>query len=152
MPDATSPDAGVRVSPRLFVPEQELQWRATTGGGPGGQHVNRSATRVELRWWPAQSSALAAALTQAHRERVLARLAARLDADGALRLVSSEHRSQRQNRTAAEARLASIIRAALPDPVPRRPTRPTRASVERRLDDKRRQGERKRERRRRDAE
>jgi ribosome-associated protein len=136
------------VTHRLTLPSHELQIRATTGGGPGGQHVNRSATRVELRWWPARSEALAAALSPEHRARVLARLAGRLDTDGALRLVASEHRSQQRNREAAEDRLARILRAAIPDPVPRKATRPTRASVERRLDAKRRQGDRKRERRR----
>jgi ribosome-associated protein len=144
--------AGVTVTHRLVLPAQEFQIRATTSSGPGGQHVNRSATRIELRWWPAHSDALRAALTPAHRARVLARLAARLDADGALRVVASEYRSQRRNRESAEARLASLVRAALPDPVQRKATRPTRASVERRLEVKRRQGDRKRQRRQDDQE
>jgi len=142
----TVTDEGLVLTPRLTIPFDEFELRATTGGGPGGQHVNRSATRVELRWVPAASPALAAALSPDHRARVLVRLATRLDPGGAMRLVAGEHRSQRRNRDAALERLASIVRAALPDPVPRKPTAPTRASVHRRLEDKKRRAHRKRER------
>ncbi len=138
------------VSPQLVIPFGEFDVRATTGGGPGGQHVNRSATRVELRWFPATSAALAAALAPAHRERVLQRLRGRLDGSGAIRLVAAEHRSQRRNRDAALERLAAIVRAALPDPTPRKATKPTRGAVERRLLEKKRRGDVKRERGRRD--
>lgn len=112
--------------------------------------MNRSATRIELRWHPASSAALEAALTASHRERVLQRLASRQDASGTIRLVSSEHRSQRRNRDAALERLASIVRAALPDPVPRKATRPSQGAVERRLVEKKRRSDIKRERQRRD--
>jgi len=142
----TVTEAGLMLTPRLTIPLEEFVLRATTGGGPGGQHVNRSATRIELRWVPAESPALAAALTPDHRARVLVRLATRLDPSGAMRLVAAEHRSQRRNRDAALERLAAIVRAALPDPVPRKATAPTRASVHRRLDDKKRRAHRKRER------
>jgi ribosome-associated protein len=138
------------ISAHLAVPHEEFDVRATTGGGPGGQHVNRSATRIELRWQPAQSASLRAALGDAHHERVLQRLSGRLDASGTMRLVSAEHRSQRRNRDAAMERLAAIIRAALPDPVPRKATKPTRGAIERRLDDKKRRASVKRERGRRD--
>ena len=134
----TASEEGVVISARLTIPESELEEQATTGGGPGGQHVNRSATRVALRWTPAASPALRAALSPEHRERVLARLAGRLEADGALRFVAGEHRSQRRNRDAARARLATVLRAALPDPRPRKATQPTRRSVEQRLDTKKR--------------
>ncbi len=138
------------ITHHLSIPLSELDVRATTGGGPGGQHVNRSATRIELRWHPASSESLVASLSTAHRERVLQRLAGRLDSAGYLRLVAAEHRSQRRNRDAAADRLASIIRAALPDPVPRKATRPTRGAVERRLDEKKRRSTVKRDRGRRD--
>lgn len=139
-------DDGLRLSPRLTISLEEFELRATTGGGPGGQHVNRSHTRIELRWVPSASPSLRAALTPEHRERVLSRLGTRIDPSGAMRLVSMEHRSQRRNRDAALERLASIVRAALPDPVPRKATVPTRASVQRRLEDKQRRAARKRER------
>jgi ribosome-associated protein len=142
----TVTEAGLLVTARLTIPFEELSFRATTGGGPGGQHVNRSATRIELRWVPDASPALAAALAPDHRGRVLARLAHRLDPSGAMRLVAAEHRSQRRNRDAALERLSAIVRAALPDPVPRKATAPTRASVHRRLDEKKRRALRKRER------
>lgn len=136
------------ITPRVHLAVAECEVRATTGGGPGGQHVNRSATRVELRWRPAVSESLRRALAPDHFDRVLARLRRRLDADGTLRIVASEHRSQRRNRDAALERLATIVRVALPDPVARKATRPTRASVERRLDTKKRRSHVKRERRR----
>jgi ribosome-associated protein len=136
------------ITPRVQLVVAECEVRATTGGGPGGQHVNRSATRVELRWRPATSDSLRRALAPDHFDRVLARLRRRLDADGTLRIVASEHRSQRRNRDAALERLATIVRVALPDPVVRKATRPTRASVERRLDTKKRRSHVKRERRR----
>jgi ribosome-associated protein len=98
---------------------------------------------VELSWNVAASRAL----DEAQRARLLHALRSRLTADGTLRVVASERRSQAQNREAAEGRLAATVRRALVVPKKRRPTRPTRASVERRLDAKRRRGERKRQRR-----
>ncbi len=132
------------ITAHLALPYDELEVRATTGGGPGGQHVNRSATRIELRWQPVASAALIAALSPAHRERVLQRLAGRLDGAGMLRLVAAEHRSQRRNRDAAMDRLAGIVRGALADPIPRKATRPTRGAVERRLQEKKRRSDVKR--------
>ncbi|HUX33694.1 MAG TPA: alternative ribosome rescue aminoacyl-tRNA hydrolase ArfB [Gemmatimonadaceae bacterium] len=131
------------VSASLSIPRHELAVRASRAGGAGGQHVNTSSTRVELEWNVARSRAL----SDAQRERLSRALASRLTADGTLRVVASERRSQTQNREAAEGRLAALVRRALVVPKRRRPTRPTRASVERRLDDKRRRGERKRKRR-----
>lgn len=147
-PDDTS--GALVINHHLSLNPDELDFRATTGGGPGGQHVNRSATRIELRWSPMMSGSLARALSPAHRERVLQRLSGRVDSAGVLRLVAAEHRSQRRNRDAAAERLVSIIRAALPDPIPRKATKPTRGAVERRLDEKKQQASRKRERSRRD--
>lgn len=117
--------------------------RASRAGGAGGQHVNTSSTRVELEWNVGASRAL----QETQRERLLRTLRARLTADGTLRIVASERRSQTQNREAAEARLAAVVRRALVVPKKRRPTKPTRASVERRIETKKRRGERKRQRR-----
>jgi ribosome-associated protein len=132
------------VSPELTIPRAELQVRASRSGGPGGQHVNTSSTRIELRWDLTRSRAV----TDDLRARLLAKLAARLDAQGMVRVVASTRRSQAQNREAAEERLVSLVRQALVVPKKRKATRPTRASRERRLTEKRRRGERKRERRR----
>ena len=128
----------------LVVPDAELVERFSRSSGPGGQSVNTTDSRVELRWDVAGSSAL----SEAQRERVLARLAARLD-DGVLSIVASEHRSQWQNRVAARARLTALLAEALEPPAPaRRPTRPSRAARQRRVDAKRHRGELKATRRR----
>jgi len=131
------------VSPALAIPRSELEAKATRAGGPGGQHVNTSSTRIELRWNVRASRAP----SDAQRERLLERLAARLDAEGNIRVVASEHRSQRQNRDAAEGRLANLVRAALVVPKTRRATKPSRAAKAKRLDEKRKQSEKKRNRR-----
>lgn len=144
---AAADDASVLPVTRAFaIPRAELDARATRSGGPGGQHVNTSSTRVELRWNAARSRAVQA-LGDELRAHLLARLAARADADGTVRVVASEHRSQRQNRDAAEARLAGLVAQALVVPKHRKPTRPTRASVARRLEGKKRQSEKKQGRR-----
>ena len=131
------------VTPDLAIPRSELEYRATKSGGPGGQHVNTSSTRIELLWDLPGSTAI----TEEQRERLRSKLAARLDAEGKVRIVASDRRSQGQNRQAADTRLAAVVRAALVIPKKRRATKPTRASKGKRLSDKKRRGERKRERR-----
>lgn len=127
----------LEVTDRISIPREELSIRATRSGGAGGQHVNTSSTRIELLWNPAQSRALPDEL----REHVLERLRARTNAEGLVRIVSSEHRSQLRNRQAAEERLAKLVRGALAIPRPRRKTAPTRASKEARLEAKKRRSE-----------
>lgn len=119
----------VFVSPELRIPRDELAFRASKSGGPGGQHVNTSSTRVELLWNVRGSRAL----TDEQRQLLTAKLATRLDGDGVLRVVASEHRSQTRNRDAAEDRLTRLVRRALLVPRVRRPTRPTVSGVEKRL-------------------
>lgn len=131
------------LAPGVPYPAHELEFRAITGSGPGGQHVNRSATRIALRWNVATSRVLSAA----QRARLLEKLATRLDGDGAIRLVAGEFRSQEQNRRAALERLAQLVTRALIVQRPRTPTRPTRGSVERRLDAKRHRSATKQQRR-----
>ena len=131
------------VTPALSIPFAEIAIRATPSSGPGGQHVNRSSTRIEAVWNVAGS----AVLTEAQRARLLLRLARRLGGDGDLRVVASDRRSQLQNRAAALERLAGVVARALAIPKARRATRPTKASRERRLASKKRRGETKRERR-----
>ncbi|MFL5613457.1 MAG: alternative ribosome rescue aminoacyl-tRNA hydrolase ArfB [Gemmatimonadaceae bacterium] len=137
-------DEGIVVSPTLTIPASEITFRASRAGGPGGQHVNTSSTRIELLWDLTRS----AAVSEAERARLLEKLAARLDAEGMVRVVASDRRSQSQNREAAAERLAKIVRQALVVPRKRRATKPTAASREQRLNEKKRRGERKRDRRR----
>jgi ribosome-associated protein len=126
------------------LPPSELEFRATRSGGPGGQHVNTSSTRVELVFDLEASPTL----TAGERERARRRLRSRLDAEGRLRVVAQDERSQYRNRRLATERFCEIMRAALaPPPPPRRPSRPTRASTEERLESKRRDATRKRMRR-----
>jgi ribosome-associated protein len=134
---------GIVVTPDVTIPRAEVEARASRAGGPGGQHVNTSSTRIELRW----NARLTRALDDARREHVLARLASRLDGEGNVRVVASEFRSQRQNREAAEARLADLLRRALHVPKKRKATKPSRAAKAKRLDEKRKHSEKKRERR-----
>jgi ribosome-associated protein len=133
---------GLEVRPGLRIPEEELTEQASRAGGPGGQKVNKTSSRVTLRW----SIARSAALSERQRARLLARLRSRLTREGELVLHSQRSRSQAGNRELARARLAELVRAALIEPSPRRATQPTRASRERKLDAKRRRSARKRER------
>jgi ribosome-associated protein len=133
----------VRVNDRLMIPAAELSWRFSRASGPGGQGVNTTDSRVELSWDLAGSETLPPAL----RERAVERLGHRL-VNGVLTVVASEHRSQLRNREAAAARLAGIVASAIaPPPRSRRATRPTKGSVERRIAEKKRRGQTKRNRR-----
>ncbi|MFC4561356.1 alternative ribosome rescue aminoacyl-tRNA hydrolase ArfB [Nocardiopsis mangrovi] len=130
---------------RLFLPEDELVWRFSRSSGPGGQHVNTSDTRVSLSLDIAATSML----SDDHRARALQRLQARL-VDGVLTVTVSDSRSQARNRDLARERMTGLIsKAAAPGPRPRRATKPSRASRERRLDAKRRRSDIKRSRSRR---
>lgn len=115
----------------------ELEWRFTASGGPGGQHANTANTKVELRFDVEAS----ASLSEWQRARLLERLGP------VVRVVASERRSQLQNRELALERLQSKLAAALHVDPARRPSKPSRSSVEKRLDDKKRQSERKAQRR-----
>lgn len=133
----------VHVRGDVWIPEQELRWRFSRSGGPGGQSVNTADTRVQLSFDVARSAALGEAL----RDRAVGRLADRL-VDGVLTVTAAEHRSQLRNRVVAEQRLAAVLRDATKAPAaPRRPTKPTKGSQRRRLDSKRRRGDIKRLRR-----
>jgi len=115
------------------VPEAELSWRFSRSSGPGGQGVNTTDSRAELSF----DLARAASVPEHLRERAVARLGVRLVA-GVVTVAASEHRSQLQNREAAEHRMAQLLREAVAPPPPqRRATRPTRGSKERRLEGKR---------------
>ena len=132
----------------LVIPSNELLERFSRSSGPGGQSVNTTDSRVELSWDVGTS----AALSDEQRAQLSERLTARL-VDGVITIAASEHRSQLQNRVAARARLSALLTDALAPPPPaRRPTRPSRAAKQRRVDAKRRRGELKAARRRPDTE
>ncbi|ONH33619.1 alternative ribosome rescue aminoacyl-tRNA hydrolase ArfB [Pseudofrankia asymbiotica] len=140
-------EAGTRpareVRPGFVLPETELRWRFSRSSGPGGQGVNTTDSRAEVRFDVARSTAVPEPL----RERALARLAGRL-VDGELIVTSSEQRSQLRNREAALDRLVALLHDATAPPARRRrPTKPSRGAVERRLTTKRHRSQTKRTRR-----
>lgn len=127
----------------LSIPRTELTVRASRSGGPGGQHVNTSSTRVEVLWNVRESPTL----FDDQRAVLISALRTRLSATGDLRVVASDTRSQLRNRALAEKRLAEIVRRALIVKKARKKTRPTRSAVERRLAEKKLRSKRKHERR-----
>jgi ribosome-associated protein len=127
----------------ITIPPDELSWRFSRSSGPGGQSVNTTDSQAELSFDVAGSAALPPVL----RDRALASLARRL-AQGVITVTASEYKSQLRNREAAAERLSALLtEATAPPRPPRRPTRPTRSSVERRLADKQRRSQLKRQRR-----
>lgn len=135
--------SGIRVNSRLVIPHKELLIRATRSSGPGGQHVNKTSSRIELVWNVSTSEVL----TDEDRARLLTSLASRLSTDNELRIVVSDTRSQHKNRVIAEERFAEIIRKALIIPKARKPTKPSRGQKQARLEAKSRLSEKKRQRR-----
>lgn len=132
--------SGLTVGPTLVIPRAELTVRFSRASGPGGQGVNTTDSRVELVWDVAAS----AVLSDVQRARLEERLGHRL-VGGRLTVTASEHREQLRNRTAAERRLVVLVADALRPPArPRRATRPTRGSTERRLAAKKQRSETKR--------
>lgn len=136
-------EGALQLTGTLEIPRTELEYRASRAGGAGGQHVNTSSTRIELLWNVRTTGALPEEL----RARVVAKLASRIDGNGLIRVVSSARRSQGQNREAAEERLVALVSAALVVPKRRRATKPSRGQKEARLEDKKKRGDTKRQRR-----
>lgn len=133
----------LRISDTTLIPMSELSFHFSRSSGPGGQHVNRSETRVELRFDLANSPSL----SDDQRERVLGRLASNVDTNGVMHLVSQSSRSQWRNREEVVERFRSLMRSALKVPKKRRATQPSREARQRRLEGKRRRAEIKRQRR-----
>ena len=140
MRDDTSPDA-IRIGPYFSIPATELEFLPTRASGPGGQHVNRTASAVQLRFDVLSSPSLPClADTAVSGALALTNEASLIDAQ--------EHRSQKKNREAALERFTELLLVAATPHKPRRPTKPTRASRERRLREKRLHSDKKRQRRR----
>lgn len=133
----------IELAPGAVIDEAEIRFQASRAGGPGGQNVNKVATRVTLFFDLEGAKGLAAE----HKERIRQRLATRISRDGVLRVACQRHRSQSANRQAAMERLVELLQQARREDAARTPTRPPRAVKEQRLADKRRRADRKRERR-----
>lgn len=131
---------GIEVVDELVIPRSELDMKTSRSSGAGGQHVNKTSSRVEISWNIVQSRAL----SDEQRERLTTRLASRLSEEGAIRVVASDTRSQLRNRETAERRLGETIARALVVQKRRRPTRRPRAANEARLTEKRKHSDKKR--------
>ena len=130
----------LEVTPSIAIEESDLSERFVRASGPGGQNVNKVATAVELRFDVAGS----AALTEDVKARLRTLAGTRMTADGVLMIDARRYRTQPQNRADARERLADLIRQALVRPRNRRKTRPTKGSVERRIESKQKRGQTKR--------
>jgi len=132
----------MEITSSVVIPDSELEVKATRSSGAGGQHVNKTSSRIEINWNVRDSKAL----TDEQRQTLLERLASRISTEGAIRVVASEMRSQRQNRERAETRLADLIRRVLTTRKKRKPTRRPRSADEARLASKKLHSRKKRER------
>ena len=142
-PSATAPQNVLPVNESLSIPRSELDVRVSRSSGAGGQHVNKTSSRVEIFWNVMTSRAL----DEEQRTRLREKLASRLTTDGSVRVVASDMRSQSRNRDLAEERLVDMVKRALIIPRKRKATKPTRAAKEARLESKKRHSSKKRERR-----
>jgi ribosome-associated protein len=131
------------VNGSLSIPRGELDVRVSRSSGAGGQHVNKTSSRVEIFWNVRTSGAV----TDEQRALLLSRLESKLNSDGSIRVVASDMRSQSRNRELAEERLAEVVRRALVVRRKRKATKPTRAAKEARLESKKRHSRKKDERR-----
>jgi ribosome-associated protein len=133
-------DRIVSIHSRLSIPFSELRFRFARSGGPGGQHVNKTATKVELVFNLDRSSAL----TDRQRQRLRAALGNRISSDGTLRIEVQETRSQKRNRDLAVERFRTLLARALQNRKKRIPTNPSVRARAKRLREKKRRGEIKR--------
>ena len=133
----------LQINDKIIIPENEIDLRFTHASGPGGQNVNKVASAVQLRFDVQRSPSL----PEQVRERILTTAGNRLTREGILLIESSQHRSQDRNRKAALDRLRETILEAVDEPLPRKPTKPSLASRQRRLTMKRMKSARKRLRR-----
>lgn len=141
---AVAPENLLAVNESLSIPRSELDVRVSRSSGAGGQHVNKTSSRVEVFW----NILASRALDESQRNRLREKLSSRMTTDGSIRVVASDMRSQTRNRELAEERLVDLVRRALIVPKKRRATKPTHASREARLESKKRHSTKKAERRR----
>ena len=127
----------IKINRSLIIPGAELELRFSPSGGPGGQHANKAATRAELTWNLTESQVLG----PRQRQRLQAALRHRIDSSGNLRLTSDRNRSQLQNRNDVIRRFATLVREGLRPAKPRVETKPSRASKEKRLEQKKKRSE-----------
>jgi ribosome-associated protein len=139
---ATTPTTALRLAPNLFLPQGALTYTFSSSSGPGGQNVNKRATRCQLRVALADLP-----LTPAQLGRLTRNAPSLITDAGDLLITADEHKSQGQNKAEATSRLIDLVRRALVAPKVRRPTKPSRGSKERRLTEKKSRGETKRRRR-----
>jgi ribosome-associated protein len=134
----------LEVTERVRIPDDELEWNFVRASGPGGQNVNKVASKAVLRW---RALATTAAISERAMARMRAHFPSRFTASGDVLIQSQQYRDQERNREDCLGKLAAMIRAALPEPLPRKATKPTKGSQRRRVADKRRQSAKKRDRR-----
>ena len=132
----------IPITDDVAIPDEEVTFATSRSGGPGGQNVNKLETRVTLRFDLAASGSL----TEEQKARLLERLATRITRAGILHISAQKHRTQGANRDAALERFAELVRDALREETPRKKTRTSRAAKARRVEEKRRHSERKRNR------
>jgi ribosome-associated protein len=132
------------VTDSVRIPDHELEWSFARSGGPGGQNVNKVASKAVLRW---RTGATRAAIPPGAMARMRIRFPSRFTAEGDVLVQSQQYRDQERNREDCLAKLAEMIRGSLVEPRPRKATKPTKGSQRRRLADKRHRSERKRRRR-----
>ena len=128
------------VEKNVVIPGEELWFVASRAGGPGGQHVNKTSSRVTLHWNLSETEVL----TAAQKKRAVARLRGRINKDGVLQVHVDDSRSQKTNRQLARERLAELVQGAIKAPKKRIPTKVSKAAKQRRLDEKSKKGELKR--------
>jgi len=131
------------VNSRIQIPESELEWTFARSSGPGGQNVNKVASKAMLRWKVAASETLPVEV----RQRFLARYGSRLTTEGELVISSQRYRDQPRNIDDAKEKLRAMIVTVLVPPKKRRPTKPSRSSVAKRLEKKQAQSQKKQRRR-----
>jgi ribosome-associated protein len=133
----------IQVNEKIWLDENELKFAASRSSGPGGQHVNKTSTRMTVSYNIRESKSL----TQEQKAKILAKLAGRIDKDGVISISSGESRSQVQNRQVVVERLVTLLRGAMTEPKRRKKTRVPYGAKQARLESKKRRSEVKRQRR-----